>query len=152
MNIASILATKGIKVYTIGPGELIRQALRSLADHNVGALVVVDEAQQPVGIISERDIVREAARNERLFSRPVGEIMTKEVILAQPQDDLETVSHTMTEHRIRQPADRRPRGADRHRVDRRHLEGRARSVRRRSGHAPDSDSEGDRLTVDASTG
>lgn len=101
MNIASILATKGINVYTIGPGALIRQALRSLADHNVGALVVVDESQQPVGIISERDIVREAARNERLFSRPVSEIMTKEVILAQPQDDLETVSHAMTEHRIR---------------------------------------------------
>ena len=100
MNIASILATKGGKVFMIGQEQSIREALGLLAEHNVGALVVVDKGR-PIGIISERDIVREAARDENVFSRTVGEIMTKDVILAQPQDDLETVSRTMIEHRIR---------------------------------------------------
>ena len=101
MNIASILASKGREVVTIGPRQTVRQAVRVLAAHNIGALVVVGEADRPVGIVSERDIVREAARNERVFTRTVAAIMTKDVIIGQPQDDLSSVGHTMTERRIR---------------------------------------------------
>ena len=79
----------------------IRQALALLAEHNIGALVVVDEAAAPAGMLSERDIVREAARDERLFGRTVGEIMTRDVIVGVPEDDLRAVRHTMTERRIR---------------------------------------------------
>ena len=101
MNIASILARKGGRVVTCRPDHSIRQALASLAEHNIGALVVVDEAHIPRGILSERDIVREAARDERLFARSVGEIMTRDVIVGVPEDDLRAVRHTMTERRIR---------------------------------------------------
>src|SRR5262245_10683967 len=101
MNIASILARKGGKVVTCRPEHSIRQALASLAEHNIGAIVVVDEALVPRGILSERDIVREAARDERLFARSVGEIMTRDVIVGVPEDDLRAVRHTMTERRIR---------------------------------------------------
>lgn len=101
MNIASIVAKKGPKVFTIRPEQSIRQALALLAEHNVGALVVVDKAGKPGGIISERDIVREAARNEQVFSKAVSEIMTKEIIVGAPQDDLISVGNTMTEKRIR---------------------------------------------------
>ena len=101
MNIASILATKGSRVFTIRPEQSIRQVLGVLAERNIGALVVVDGAGAPVGIISERDIVREAARNERVFEKAVGEIMTKDVVVGTPQDDLVSVGVTMTEKRIR---------------------------------------------------
>jgi CBS domain-containing protein len=101
MDITSILAKKGPKVFTISPEQSIRQALALLAEHNIGALVVVDKAGKPGGIISERDIVREAARNEQMFSKAVSEIMTKEVIVGAPQDDLISVGNTMTEKRIR---------------------------------------------------
>jgi CBS domain-containing protein len=101
MKIASVLATKGGRVHTIAPGDTVRRALALLAEHSVGALVVVDETQRPVGILSERDIVREAARNEDLFGRRVRDLMTKDVVVGTPQDDLTSVSHTMTERRIR---------------------------------------------------
>ena len=101
MNIAHVLARKGVKVVTIRPEQTIRQALGLLAEHNIGALVAVDEAQRPVGILSERDIVREAARNESLFARQVGELMTRQVVVGVPEDDLKSVGHTMTEKRIR---------------------------------------------------
>jgi CBS domain-containing protein len=101
MNIASILARKGGKVATCRPGQSIRQALALLAEHNIGALVVVDEGDLPAGMLSERDIVREAARDERLFTRSVGEIMTRDVIVGVPEDDLRAVRRTMTERRIR---------------------------------------------------
>ena len=67
MNIASILARKGGRSPRAVRSSTIRQALALLAEHNIGALVVVDEAAAPAGILSERDIVREAARDERLF-------------------------------------------------------------------------------------
>ena len=53
MTIASILATKGNKVVTIRPEQSIRDALRVLAEHNIGALVAVDPGLRPVGILSE---------------------------------------------------------------------------------------------------
>ncbi|MCI0526664.1 MAG: CBS domain-containing protein [Nitrospira sp.] len=101
MNIKSILATKGANVVTIKPEQTVREALAALARHNVGALVVIDEANSPVGIISERDIVRLAAENEKLFSLPIVEVMTKNLILGVPQDELRAVANTMTERRIR---------------------------------------------------
>jgi CBS domain-containing protein len=101
MNVASILGRKGGKVITCRPEQSIRQALALLAEHNIGALVVVDALGVPAGIVSERDIVREAARDERLFARTVGEIMTRDVVLGVPEDDLRAVRDTMTERRIR---------------------------------------------------
>jgi len=101
MNIKSILATKGANVVTISPDKTIREALAVLVTHNVGALVVVDEIKKPVGILSERDIVRLAARNEALFGVPTREVMTTNVITALPQDELRAVANTMTEKRIR---------------------------------------------------
>jgi len=101
MSIAHLLAGKGRGVVTIQPEDSIRQALGLLAQHNIGALIVVDSRQQPVGILSERDIVREAARNEGVFAQAVSALMTKDVVIGGPQDDLHSVAHTMIERRIR---------------------------------------------------
>jgi CBS domain-containing protein len=101
MNIATVLASKGSKVITIQAEQTVRQAVGLLVEHNIGALVVVDGNRQPVGILSERDIVRMAAQREQVFSEPVGALMTKNVVLGLPQDDLTSVAHTMTERRIR---------------------------------------------------
>jgi len=71
-----------------------------LVRHKIGALVVTDEEGKPVGIISERDIVRVAARGED-FAQPVSSVMTKRMIVGSPQDDLASVMRTMTEKRFR---------------------------------------------------
>jgi CBS domain-containing protein len=101
MNIASLLATKGDMVVTVRAEHSIREALRLLARHNIGALVVVDDDHLPIGIVSERDVVREAARDEGLFARAVGAIMTRDVIVGMPGDDLMAVGLTMTDRHIR---------------------------------------------------
>jgi CBS domain-containing protein len=100
MNIANILARKGSMAVTVRPEQSIRDALALLDRHNIGALIAV-EGDRPVGILSERDIVREAAHNESFFLRTVADLMTRDVIMGQPHDDLLTVAHTMTERRIR---------------------------------------------------
>lgn len=101
MKLMRILATKTGDVITVHPEQQIRDAVRLLAEHNIGALVVVDDAKKPVGIISERDIVRRAAANEGVLTERVRDIMTKRVIIGVPQDDLYSVINTMTEKRFR---------------------------------------------------
>jgi CBS domain-containing protein len=101
MKVRTILATKGATVVTVRPQQSLREAARLLAEHNIGALVAVNEAGEIVGIISERDIIRAAARLDEALSRPVREIMTKEVIVGLPNDDLIAVANAMTEKRFR---------------------------------------------------
>lgn len=101
MNIAHILATKGGQVYTVRPEETIRHALRALAEHNVGALVVIDGTGKPVGILSERDVVRRLARDEGALGMPVSDLMTAPVVTGVPNDELRTAGATMTERRFR---------------------------------------------------
>jgi CBS domain-containing protein len=101
MNIQHILATKGTNVVTIRPEQTIREALATLVTRNVGALVAVNNAGEPRGMLSERDILRAAARNETVFTQFVSDLMTTDVIVGVPQDDLASVAHTMTEKRIR---------------------------------------------------
>ena len=101
MQISTILATKGSTVVTITPDHTIRDAVKLLAEKRIGAVVVVDAAGHPIGIVSERDIVNAVARNEALFGEPVQTIMTRDVIIARPGDDTKAVSKTMTVRRFR---------------------------------------------------
>jgi len=101
MNIAGLLAVKGVKVITIAPSDTIREGLRRLAEHNIGALVVQDGAGALAGIVSERDIVRALVRTEAILAEPISVIMTRNVIIGTPQDDLVAAGNTMTERRIR---------------------------------------------------
>jgi len=101
MKVRRILATKGMRVITIGPEKQIRDAVKLLARHNIGALVVVDDDERPVGILSERDVIRETAVNEQVFDLQVADLMTRDVITGTPQDDTYSLARTMTEHRFR---------------------------------------------------
>ncbi len=101
MQISNILATKGSIVVTVKPDQTIRESIVLLMKHRIGALVVVDDTGRLIGLISERDIVRAAAQNEALFGNPVSSIMTTNVIVARPHDDLKSVEQTMTVRRFR---------------------------------------------------
>ncbi len=62
---------------------------------------MVGTAGNPVGILSERDIVRGAVESEQLCDQTVGKLMTQTVIVASPQDDVWVAARTMTEKRFR---------------------------------------------------
>ncbi len=101
MKVSRILATKPSKIITIGVGQKIRTAVDMLTEHRIGALLVVNDAGKLIGILSERDIVRRAAKDEEVFSLVVGDVMTRNVRVGLPQDDMMSVAHTMTEGRFR---------------------------------------------------
>ncbi|NCF64708.1 MAG: CBS domain-containing protein [Chloroflexi bacterium] len=101
MEIGNILATKPSRIITISRGNLVREAISRLTEHRIGAIIVVDDAGDLCGILSERDIVRWAAKNEDVFSQAVGDVMTKDVVVGVPKDDIMSVAHVMTERRFR---------------------------------------------------
>jgi CBS domain-containing protein len=101
MKVRNILATKGGRVVTVAPDEPVRRAVALLVEHRIGALIVTDADGRLVGILSERDVMHAAATDEGVFGRPVGDIMTREVIVGMPQDDVLAVAHTMLEKRFR---------------------------------------------------
>jgi CBS domain-containing protein len=101
MKVQEILNKKSSDVLTIHPDQSLHEASQILANKNIGALVVVDDHQMPVGMISERDIVHQLAKKKSIASVTVGEVMTTEVVIAIPDDDVAYLSNTMTNQRIR---------------------------------------------------
>jgi CBS domain-containing protein len=101
MRIADLLARKGSAVLTVSPADPVASLLEVLAERNVGAAVVCED-DRLAGIVSERDIVRHLHhRGAPLLDAPVSEIMTTVVATCRATDDVQTLSRTMTEKRIR---------------------------------------------------
>ncbi len=101
MKIHTVLATKGSDVITVHPTHSLKEAAAVLTKHNIGALVVVDESGAPVGILSERDIVRASARQDDALTLPVQVVMTRDIVTGSPQDDLQAVMQSMTDGNFR---------------------------------------------------
>jgi CBS domain-containing protein len=101
MKLAAVLSAKGTKVFTISPAASIQDAIKSLADANIGALIVVDSQGGPVGILSERDVIRRMANASEVRSAKVGDLMTSPVVSGTPDDDADAVLRTMTARRFR---------------------------------------------------
>ena len=102
MKVKELLATKSPEIFTIRPDQTVMAAMRILAERHIGVVIVVDEDGTPLGIISERDIVREGVRQgAALFDQTAASIMTKNLIIAEPEDEITYLSHTMTAKNIR---------------------------------------------------
>jgi CBS domain-containing protein len=101
MTVADILRSKGSRVITIRPESTFADAVRTLVHNGVGSLVVSD-GDRVVGLITERDILRETARElDQPGSRRVSQVMTEDVIIGFVEDSLDYVMALMTEKRIR---------------------------------------------------
>ncbi|HET9565547.1 MAG TPA: CBS domain-containing protein [Mycobacterium sp.] len=101
MRIADVLRNKGGAVATITPETSVSDLLTELAEHNIGAMVVVS-AESLVGIVSERDVVRKLHEHgAELLELPVSEIMTTMVATCAPSDTVNHLNAVMTTKRVR---------------------------------------------------
>jgi CBS domain-containing protein len=102
MKIRDFLKIKGHVTITIGPDETVYVALKRLVEHNIGALPVCDKDGVLVGIISERDLLKRCLENAaEKGSTRVQEVMTRNVAVGRPDDDLDYAAAVMTKKRIR---------------------------------------------------
>ena len=96
-----ILVVKGHDIWSIEPGASVYDAMKLMAEKEIGALMVMEGAKL-VGIISERDYARKVILHGRSSrTTQVREIMTTRVVYAQPDQNIEECMALMTEKRVR---------------------------------------------------
>lgn len=87
---------------TITPEQTVQEAARLMAERRIGAVMVTDSGGQVVGVLSERDIVRELGRQgSDCLARTVGQVMTREVAGCTPEDPADHILARMTGGRFR---------------------------------------------------
>lgn len=101
-GVAQILRGKPSKtVHAIGPNDTVYDAVRKMAEHGIGGLLVM-EGEKILGIVTERDYARKialAGRNSK--ETPVSVIMTTQVLCVAPEQTTEECMAIMTENRVR---------------------------------------------------
>lgn len=102
MHVAAVLKRKGNQIVTANPDERVADVARTLAKHRIGAVLVMGDANHPIGILSERDIVRAVAeQGGAALTRPVTDLMTRDLVTGRPTDTVSQIMAVMTERRIR---------------------------------------------------
>ena len=101
MKIKDIL-DKSRKIITIGPDVKVSSAVKTMVDNKISCLPVVGSSGTVMGVISERDIVREVKNDPGgLESRTVGDAMTRDIIIGLEGDDLDYIMNIMARNNIR---------------------------------------------------
>lgn len=101
VKIRDILQKKGPQVVTTSPERSVLDAMRTLVEHNIGSVVVM-EGEEILGILTERDVLRLGSREPALLtSTRVRDAMTTELVVGVQDDDIHYVMGVMTQNRIR---------------------------------------------------
>lgn len=102
MNVAAILKLKGREVFTTTPDTTLLDIATLLGTRRIGCIVVTGIDGKVIGIVSERDIVREIARaGAKVLKEPVASCMTKSVVSCRESDTIDKLMAEMTTHRFR---------------------------------------------------
>ena len=102
MNIDQILNDKGREVISVKADCSLEEASRILDQKRIGAVVALGVAGDIIGVLSERDIVRQVARQGRnALQMQVGDAMTREVITIESAMKVEDAMQLMTDRRVR---------------------------------------------------
>lgn len=100
-TVADILGSKGRELWTVKPADTVLEALRVMAEHDIGAVAVLD-GEKLVGIFTERDYARKVVLIGRASrDSAVRDIMTQKVMCVAPDRPVNECMALMTEHRLR---------------------------------------------------
>jgi CBS domain-containing protein len=100
-TVRQLLAGKNAAIYAIAPEAAVLEAIQAMAEHRVGALLVMQGAQL-IGVVSERDYARKVILLGRSSSdTPVRTIMSSPVITVSPDDSVSHCMQLMTDRHVR---------------------------------------------------
>ena len=102
MLVRDLLRNKKRDVVTVSSGTTISEAMDLLIAHQISCLPVIGRSGRLEGIVSDRDIFRAIHKNQRSFKiLNVSNLMTTEVMIGVPDDDIGYIGSVMTQNRIR---------------------------------------------------
>ncbi|MCV6596234.1 MAG: CBS domain-containing protein [Mangrovicoccus sp.] len=97
LRATDVLAEKGDTVHSVSPADTLQTAIAQLKAHKIGAILVI-EAGKLIGILSERDVVRQLADHAAAaLEQPVSAVMTPEPQTCGPSDPLIRIMKRMTD-------------------------------------------------------
>jgi predicted transcriptional regulator len=103
MQVRDVLKTKGGKVYWLGVNATVADAIARMVQHNIGSLPIVDGDGRVVGIYTERDVLRGVHHeSEDYCQHPMREVMTRNPVSCEPDDELHRVMGKMSDYRVSQ--------------------------------------------------
>lgn len=101
MKVKELLSIKGLECFSITSDQSLFDAAKQMAECNIGALLVMDRGAL-VGIITERDIVKNAANDKKLNKDvKIKDVMSANLLVVKPGDDLDYVMAIMIQNNIR---------------------------------------------------
>ncbi len=101
-KVSSVLKHKGHEVVTVAPQQTVAWVVKVLAQNRIGAVPVINEEGQLIGIISERDIIRGMSEHaDAVLTLPADQLMTRDVKTCSSEDQLVDLMEVMTLQRIR---------------------------------------------------
>ncbi len=99
--VSQLLKQKGRVIHSVAPDAPVLEAIRLMAEHSVGALLVM-QGEQLVGVVSERDYARKVILKGRSSNEtPVRQIMSSPVLTVRPDQSVHDCMRIMTENRFR---------------------------------------------------
>lgn len=99
--VKQLLDSKGRHIISVSPGDTVLDAIRLMAEKNIGAVLVMDDGKL-LGIMSERDYARKVIVKGRASDNtPVSDIMTHEVMTVGPAENVQHCMESMTTNKIR---------------------------------------------------
>ena len=102
MVIGNILRSKGSQVVSVKAQDGVASITRTLAQHRIGAVLVLEHDGSVLGIVSERDIVRAlASLGESVTRMTAGQLMTRVLFTVSPRSTVQDALQLMTDRRIR---------------------------------------------------
>jgi len=101
MKLKDILEQKGKEVYSVTAETTLAEATKIMSDKKIGGLMVVDEEGKLIGIVTERDVLHQAARGVEFSAVKVSEIMSTDLVTFSPDDDISVALAKITQKKKR---------------------------------------------------
>jgi CBS domain-containing protein len=102
MTVKTVLSAKGGNIVSIEPTATLDAAVKKLAEHRIGALLVLGPDRRVTGILSERDIVRVLAeQGAAALAQPLSQVMTRKVVTCSESDTVGVLMERMTTGKFR---------------------------------------------------
>jgi IMP dehydrogenase len=100
LKVKDILREKGLEVIAIHSDATADSAIRKMIERNIGAILVMED-NNCVGLFTERDVLKCWARNKALDKVSIKDVMSKDLLVIEPEDDLNYAMTIMTNRQIR---------------------------------------------------
>jgi CBS domain-containing protein len=101
-TVRDVLEKKGRQIWSVAPDTTVYEALRLMAEKDVGAVLVLGDGGRVVGVLSERDYARQVVlKGKASKDTPVREIMTSRVVYVRPEQSIDDCMALMTGKRVR---------------------------------------------------